>query len=455
MFSIIDIETTGGSPKRDKITEIAIYIHDGNKVMDSYVTLINPECSIPYFITGLTGIDDEMVKDSPKFYEVAQKIVEITNDTVFIAHNVGFDYGFILNEFKNLGYDYKRKKLCTVQLSRKLLPGMGSYSLGKLCNNLNIEINGRHRAAGDALATVKLFEILLKKDNNNLIKKLFDKKIVNFTVPTVIPNELITPLPEETGVYYFFDDDDSLIYIGKSKNIRSRVSSHFSNNKTKKAVEMKQRIKRIDYNLTGSELIALLKESGEIKLELPIYNRAQRKSSFNYGVFADLELDGYIHLKARKIRKNESPVISYYSMAEAKDKLRNLCDEYELCLKLSGLYPSEGSCFYHQIEQCHGACIGDEDSEIYNNRVSDALEKFKFINQSFIIIDKGRFINENCIVIVKNGKYLGYGFFDSNDSEITKDNADSFIDYKVDNRDVRQIIRNYLKKNKVEKLIRL
>jgi len=455
MFSIIDIETTGGSPKRDKITEIAIYIHDGNKVIDSYVTLINPECSIPYFITGLTGIDDEMVKDSPKFYEVAQKIVEITNDTVFIAHNVGFDYGFILNEFKNLGYDYKRKKLCTVQLSRKLLPGMGSYSLGKLCNNLNIEINGRHRAAGDALATVKLFEILLKKDNNNLIKKLFDKKIVNFTVPTVIPNELITPLPEETGVYYFFDDDDSLIYIGKSKNIRSRVSSHFSNNKTKKAVEMKQRIKRIDYNLTGSELIALLKESDEIKLELPIYNRAQRKSLFNYGVFADLELDGYIHLKARKIRKNESPVISYYSMAEAKDKLRNLCDEYELCLKLSGLYPSEGSCFYHQIEQCHGACIGDEDSEIYNNRVSDALEKFKFINQSFIIIDKGRFINENCIVIVKNGKYLGYGFFDSNDSEITKDNADSFIDYKVDNRDVRQIIRNYLKKNKVEKLIRL
>lgn len=454
MFSIIDIETTGGSSKRDRITEIAIYIHDGTSVIDSYSTLINPERPIPYFISSLTGIDDKMVKDAPKFYEVAQKIVELTSDTVFIAHNVGFDYGFINQEFQSLGFNYKRKKLCTVQLSRKLLPGLGSYSLGKLCKKLNIEINGRHRAAGDALATVKLFEILIEKDANNLIKKHFKNNIAQYSIPKSIPNELIIPLPDKTGVYYFFDDEDHLIYIGKSNNIRSRVISHFNSSQTKKAIEMKQKIKRIDYELTGSELIALLKESEEIKQNLPIYNRAQRRSLFNYGIFAELELDGFIHLKARKIIRQQKPIVSFYSLAEAKENLRRICDEYELCLKLSGLYPTEGSCFYYQIERCHGACIGEEDSDTYNQRVKQALEKYQFEDQNFLIVDQGRAVDEQCLVLVKNGQYLGYGYFDARHDEITTDSAKLYIEQKVDNKDTRQIIRGYLKKKKVEKLIK-
>ena len=454
MFSIIDIETTGGSSKRDKITEIAIYVHDGTKVIDSYSTLINPERTIPYFITNLTGIDNKMVEDAPKFYEVAQKIVEFTNDTVFIAHNVGFDYGFVHQEFKNLGFNFKRKKLCTVQLSRKLLPGMGSYSLGKLCENLDIEINGRHRAAGDALATVKLFEMLIDRDANNLIKKHFKNNTLSFSIPGNIPNELITPLPEQTGVYYFFDDEDNLIYIGKSNNIRSRVISHFNSNQSKKAIEMKQKIKRIDFELTGSELIALLKESEEIKQHLPLFNRAQRRSLFNYGIFAELELDGYIHLKARKIARQQIPIVSFYSLAEAKENLRRICDEYELCLKLSGLYPTEGSCFYYQIERCQGACIGEEEPDVYNQRVEQALDKYQFEDQNFIIIDQGRVIDEQCLVLVKSGKYMGYGYFDARHDEITTESANLFIDQKADNKDTRQIIRGYLKKKKVEQVIR-
>lgn len=453
MFSIIDIETTGGSSKHHRITEIAIYVHDGTSVIDSYSTLINPECSIHYFISNLTGIDDKMVKDAPKFYEVAQKIVELTSNTIFIAHNVGFDYGFIFQEFQSLGFDYKRKKLCTVQLSRKLLPGMGSYSLGKLCNKLNIKINGRHRAAGDALATVKLFEILIEKDANNLIKKHFKNNVAQFSIPKSIPNELIIPLPEKTGVYYFFDDEDNLIYIGKSNNIRSRVISHFNSNQTKKAIEMKQKIKRIDYELTGSELIALLKESEEIKQHLPIFNRAQRRSLFNYGIFAELELDGYIHLKARKIVRQQNPLVSFYSLAEAKENLRRICDEYELCLKFCGLYQTEGSCFYYQIERCQGACIGEEEADTYNQRVEQALNKYQFEDQNFIIIDKGRAIDEQCLVLVKNGKYMGFGYFDARHDEVTTESANLYIDQKVDNKDTRQIIRGYLKKKKVERLI--
>lgn len=163
MYAIVDIETTSGSPKSGKITEIAIYIHNGESIINSFVSLINPECSIPYYITRITGINNEMVENSPKFYEVAKKIVELTDNKIFVAHNVTFDYGFIQKEFNELGYNFERKTLCTVQLSRKYLPGYRSYSLGKLCSELGIEINGRHRAGGDAFATTKLFELILEK----------------------------------------------------------------------------------------------------------------------------------------------------------------------------------------------------------------------------------------------------------------------------------------------------
>lgn len=166
MFAIIDIETTGQSNKYGKITEIALFLHNGQEVTDSYSTLINPEMDIPYFITELTGINNNMVKDAPKFYEVAKTIVEMTQGRTFVAHNVSFDYNFMKQEFKALGFDYNRKTLCTVKLSRKLLPGHNSYSLGKLCSDLDITITGRHRAAGDALATVKLFELLLNKNQS-------------------------------------------------------------------------------------------------------------------------------------------------------------------------------------------------------------------------------------------------------------------------------------------------
>lgn len=162
MYAVVDIETTGGSPKNSKITEIAIFVYNGDKIIDSFSSLINPECEIPFHITTLTGITNEMVSGAPKFYEVAKKIVEITSNRTFVAHNVSFDYGFIQNEFKNLGYNFNLTTMCTVKLSRKYIPGFPSYSLGKICKNLGIEIEGRHRAAGDALATVKLLEIILK-----------------------------------------------------------------------------------------------------------------------------------------------------------------------------------------------------------------------------------------------------------------------------------------------------
>jgi len=161
LYTIIDIETTGQSPAKGKITEIAIFVHNGFEVTDSFTSLVNPECYIPNFITELTGIDNSMVQSAPKFYEIARKIVEMTHERVFVAHNVSFDYRFIQEEFKHLGYDFQRKTMCTVKLGRKFIPGHRSYSLGKICSELGIKIDGRHRAAGDAFATVKLFELIL------------------------------------------------------------------------------------------------------------------------------------------------------------------------------------------------------------------------------------------------------------------------------------------------------
>lgn len=171
MYCIVDVETTGGVKGPTRLTEIAIFRHDGHQVVDSFHSLLNPGCPIPPFIRHLTGISDEMVQDAPTFADVAPDVLSITQDALFVAHNVGFDFNFIKKELSWLGYDYFRRTLCTVRTSRKLIPGHASYSLGKLCHALNIPLNGRHRAQGDAAATVRLFEMLLQHDSQGLIPR--------------------------------------------------------------------------------------------------------------------------------------------------------------------------------------------------------------------------------------------------------------------------------------------
>ncbi len=230
MFAIIDIETCGGKfeYKRGRITEICIVLHDGLTVTETFTTLINPECYISPFYTSLSGITNEMVADAPKFHEVARKIIDLTQDRIFIAHNVGFDYGFIKEEFASLGYKYKRETLCTVRLSRKLIPGKISYSLGKLCDSLGIENEARHRAEGDAVATAKLFDILIQLKNmhpqykNKGVDELMTRRIDK------IKQYILNKLPEECGVYYFLDKEGNIIYICKSTYMYARAMSHFN-----------------------------------------------------------------------------------------------------------------------------------------------------------------------------------------------------------------------------------
>ncbi len=447
MYTIIDIETTGGSPKTDKITEIAIITHDGHTVVREYSTLINPERTIPPYITGLTGITNEMVADAPCFYEVAKEIIDHTEGHIFVAHNVNFDYNFIKEEFRQLGYTFQRDTLCTVKLSRKLLPGHASYSLGKLCDHYDIAINGRHRAAGDALGTAKLFDILLNANQGiafKTMKDVLEKKNLHPSLNL----QRVRELPETCGVYYFRNAGGDIIYIGKSKNIRSRIMTHLGNHKTKKSATMASEIADIDFVETGSELVALLRESFEIKQNKPIYNRAQRRTMNHSGIFMEENAQGYFTLKARKIEKGETPITSFDSLAEAKDKLAMYCERFQLCQKLCGLYDTSGACFHYQIHECKGACVGAEFPFSYNMRVEEFIASFQVGGQNMAIIEAGRNTEESAIVWIENGAYYGHGFYDHSEPVQRVQELKAYVKAYPDNRDVQNIIKLYLKKNK-------
>jgi len=454
MFAILDIETTGGSPKTEKITEIAIFFHDGKKIVDEWSTLINPEKSIPYFITGLTGITNEMVVSAPRFYEVARELVERTENHIIVGHNVKFDYSFIKSEFKNLGFEFDRKTLCTIQLSRKIIPGHRSYSLGKLCKELGIEITDRHRAAGDALATVKLFEMLHERQNGEFGTLLHEPSGRYKNLNDNLTIEDIQKLPEECGTYYFYDDQNQLLYIGKSKDIRHRVLSHLGNTSSRRAMEMKQRIHSISYELTGSELIALLKESGEIKEQKPRYNRAQRRSSSYWGLYPGKDEFGYITFSLKKINETaDDPVTCFNSKKEAREVLTKMVGKHWLCQKLCGLYQTDGACFHHSIRQCNGACIQGESVSAYNRRAQALLDSLTLDRGNVLIIDRGRDPEERSLVRIEKGIYMGYGYLSVNEGYLGIDEMLECITPSLDNRDIRQILRNWLKNNSVEKML--
>ncbi len=447
MYAIIDIETTGGNASRERITEIAIYIHDGIKVVNEYSSLINPECKVPPFVARLTGISDEMLKDAPKFFEVARDIVEITEDCTFVAHNAAFDYSFVKQEFLNLGYKYKRPVLCTVKMSRKLLPGHKSYSLGNLCDSLGIQVTSRHRASGDALATVKLFERLLSVDPTL-------SQIPTDGLHPSLDRSVFSRLPTNPGVYYFHDENGKLLYIGKSKNIHSRVLSHFQNSNTSRAIEMRSNTASISFEETGSELIALLLESDEIKQHKPLHNRLQRRTLYKYGLYSFYTQAGYKVMQIEKIKNTGKPHTVFSSFDEALVVVHEIVAKHDLCQKLCGLYQNHGACFQHSIGQCSGACIGLEPAESYNQRVDTALSQFHHKWSDMAIIDHGRNEDEVSVILIENNVFAGFGWMSRENGLADPTQIKECIKKYNDNRDVHQIIRGFLNSGKALKIIR-
>lgn len=453
MYAILDIETTGGKYNEEGITEIAIYRFDGHEVVDQFSSLINPERSIQPFVVNLTGINNQMLRNAPKFYEVAKRIIEITDDCILVAHNAKFDNRILTTEFDRLGYKYEKNTLCTVELSKRLIPGLPSYSLGKLVKSLGIPLTDRHRAQGDARATVSLFKMLLNKDTSkNIIQAAVRKNPKRQLEPKLL--DLIAEAPSETGVYYMHREDGKIIYIGKSKNIKKRLVQHFTSD-NRKSKRMQVEVTNVSFEKTGSDLIAQLKESEEIKRNKPVYNRALRKSIFNHQLTSFIDDNGYINLKIEKADGRKKAITTFTNHQQAKAILFKITEEYALCQKLNGLHKTQGSCFQYSIKECNGACIHQESPEEYNQRVRAFITQKSFTNQHMLIVDKGRDVEERSVVLIEDGRYMGFGFFSLN-HQITNPNIlKTLINPMQHNRDVQHIIQNYLRKNKKLKIVNL
>jgi DNA polymerase-3 subunit epsilon len=442
-FAIIDIETTGGTSYESKITEIAIFIHDGTQVVDQFHSLVNPQMEVPRFITGLTGITNEMVESAPPFSEIAEKVFEITQDCVFIAHNVNFDYSFIRQEFKNIGIDYKRKKACTVRLSRTILPGFPSYSLGNLCSTLGINITDRHRATGDAQATVQLFELLLANDNEDHILKAINVRSKEATIPPHLDKSIYENLPEETGVYYFFNGEGKIIYIGKAINIKQRIYQHFTSAKGAKLSFLNE-VHDITCTITGSELAALLLESDEIKKHFPKYNKAQRLTGRFFCLYDYIDQMDIHRFVIGKKTNNLNPVMLFNSFDSVRSYLFQLMDQFELCPKCCGIDTSHGGpCYAFKEDKCRGVCCDKEEVDAYNERVEEAIQFIKSETGDKIIVDRGRSHDERCIVVIKDGNYKGFGYVTKDVQLMNVEEALDYITHYQDNNDVQRILRSW------------
>ncbi len=459
LYAIVDIETTGGRANRDKITEIAIVLHDGVEIIDTFETLINPECYIPYGITELTGISQQMVEDAPRFFEVAKQIVEMTEGCVFVAHNVRFDYGFLRAEFKRLGYSYSRKQLCTVRLSRKTIPGLSSYGLSNLIRFMGIEVDNRHRAMGDAMATAELFRRIMEaQENKTEVKSMVNMGIRESKLPKNMSIADVHALPEECGVYYMHDIEGKVVYVGKSIDIKKRIASHFAE-QTNKAARLQELVHDITYELTGSELIALLLESHEIKRIRPPVNRAQRSRRFPFAVHYYYNDDGFICFDVARVMAKDRA--KYHLLSEypkpgiAKGRLNMILEEFELCAKFCNFQKGNGPCFHYQINKCHGACAGKENREDYNARAHEALESLTNIfKENFFILDKGRSAEELAVVLVRDANYRGFGYIDASAQQDLTSLYDA-INFYEGNPETTRIIQSYLSKHPSLKIIHI
>jgi DNA polymerase-3 subunit epsilon len=453
-YAIVDIETTGGNASYDRITEIAVLVHDGLKVTDTFHTLVNPEQPIPVFITQLTGITNEMVSTAPVFSDIAAEVFALLNDKIFVAHNAAFDYAFLKSLFEENGFAFRAKKLCTVQLSKKILPGYKSYSLGKFSKELGIEIQDRHRAMGDASATAEIFTKLVRSDTGDVIERFLKRNAKEQYLPPHLDKHVVEALPSKPGVYYFHDEKGRIIYIGKAKNIKSRVLSHFSYaDHDGKENALRNTLHDITYTLTGNELIALLLESEEIKRKSPQFNYAQKLWTRNFCIFTFMDQSGYIHLAVERYNRKKNMLRIFPNYLSARQHLIEVMTDYALCPKLCHLQEVKKACYNVAEGLCNGACTGIEAPDLYNQRVSAAIAAFHNDHASYFIVGKGRHADELSVVLVEKGHYLGFGFLLHEHMNGDTETLRNSIQWRPDTPDIQRILNMYLTKHPHEKKI--
>lgn len=450
-YAIVDIETTGGRPDRDRITEIGIVLHNGHEITDSYTTLINPGVTIPPMITRLTGIHQGMIENAPHFHEVAKDIIIRLESAVFIAHNARFDYHFIKEAFKDLGYTFNRPFLCTVKLSREYFPGLNSYSLENLIRHFNIPVNQRHRALEDALATTVIWEKILSVQNQEGFQLTRKSSFSNRTIPHLLPPEVLDKVPNECGVYYYLNQKQEIIYIGRSVHIRQRLDEHLTD-LTAKAARLDEKIANIDWVLTGSELYAAILESFEIKKHQPIINKAQRTKEYTYEIYTEISLSGYKILSIRKTGREETAALKYPTMKAAKNALLKATKTFRLCRHFTLESGTGSACFEYHLAECDGACIGLENKDTYNERVKLALASLgNEILGSFYLIDKGTERNKETVFKIEYGQFTGMGYVDM-DTLTNEFHLEDAITKMPTNPEIQSIVRQFMAKYRYKRI---
>jgi len=411
-YAIVDIETTGGNASGSRITEIAIIIHDGKNVIDRYETLVNPEKDIPLSIFGLTGINNEMVAHAPVFDDISEKVLEMLTDRVFVAHNVNFDYSFVHHQLEQAGFKWTARKLCTVRAARKIKPGLGSYSLGNLCSSLNISLENRHRAGGDADATAILFSLLLEWDDAGEIEKMIRKTAQDQRLPPNLPPDDFNNLPEKPGVYYFYNQAKKVIYVGKAINVKKRVASHFSgNNINPQRQHFLRDIYGISFEICATELMALLLECTEIKKLWPTYNRALKRFEPKFGLYQYEARSGYKYLAIGKVSKFQVCIHEFNSQYDGINLLRSLAEKFKIDHRFCKYTKSEEGDFFQNND------IKDlPEVSLHNRQVDNAIDFLLSNRPSFAIIDKGRSKDERSCIWIENGHFYGMGYIPSDAS---------------------------------------
>lgn len=402
MYAIVDIETTGGYASANGITEIAVYVHDGKQVTRHFESLVNPGHPIPRYITALTGIDNEMVASAPVFEEIADVLHELLSENIFIAHSVNFDYSFVRHQMKNAGYELGAKKLCTVRLSKKVFPGLPSYSLGNICRSLGIYIENRHRAGGDAKATVRLFEHMLSNGAQQHIEQMLKKNSGEQWLPLNLAKSDIDALPAGPGVYYFHDKAGKIIYVGKAVNIRKRVSSHFTHNDPDRKRQILHRnIHAISHRNCAIELEALVLESTEIKRLWPKYNKSQKQAARKFGLYAFEDNRGYLRLAIDTKKKNLPVLYQFNLLNEGLVMLKKMITEFELNDKL---------CFVDKTPFTPAQLRKLDPPAVYNAKVKRSLDELETRLPTFAVVDKGKHEKERLCLLVERGAFWGMGY---------------------------------------------
>jgi DNA polymerase-3 subunit epsilon len=433
MYAIVDIETTGSHAHNNGITEIAVILHNGREIEGRFESLVNPHFPIPRYVAALTGISNQMVAVAPDFSDIAYNVYNLLKGRIFIAHNVNFDYSFIKHYLLQAGYEWHAQKICTLRLSRHAFPGLRKYGLEFLCQEFNILNDKRHRAGGDAEATTVLFEMILNKGGEKLLKDFLKKEGREQILPPNLPKEHVQQLPYVPGVYYFHDEKGKVIYVGKAKCLKQRVVSHFTGTDTgKKRQEFLRNIHAVTYKECPTEFTAAILESIEIKRLWPIYNYSQKRFEQFYGIYVFEDSKGYLRLAIDRKRKHLKPIIIFSVLSEGYRILWNMVNMFHL-----------NPCLCYLNKNPHD--FAKENVEDYNQKVRSALMFMQTQNETYFIKEEER--NIASYVLVEEGKFYGMGTLHTDTDHTQLDNLKDHLTAYPENEIIRSMIRSYAERN--------